>query len=62
MRRKRGDRGHVQEVRGARRGGVGMPLRIGGVVILAIFLIGFWLTGAYLVDRVGAGDATGAVV
>ena len=53
MRWTPGDRGNVEDVRGG-GGGYGMPLGIGGVVIL---LIGSWLTGVNLFDVVEAAAA-----
>ena len=60
MRWTTGDRGNVQDARGSRSGGVGIPLGIGGVVVL---LIGSWLTGVNLFDVVGSsgGGATDVV-
>src|SRR5688572_19435783 len=57
MRWTPGNRGNVQDARGG-GGGYGMPLGIGGVVIL---LIGSWLTGVNLFDVVGSGGATDVV-
>jgi uncharacterized protein len=58
MRWTPGNRGNVQDARGRSGGGYGMPLGIGGVVIL---LIGSWLTGVNLFDVVGSGGATNVV-
>ena len=58
MRWTPGNRGNVQDVRGGGGGGMGMPLGIGGVVIL---LVGSWLTGVNLFDVVGGGGATDVV-
>ena len=57
MRWTPGNRGNVQDARGS-SGGYGIPLGIGGVVIL---LIGSWLTGVNLFDVVGGGGATEVV-
>ena len=59
MRWTPGNRGNVQDVRGGGGGGMGMPLGIGGVVIL---LIGSWLTGVNLFDVVGGGGGATEVV
>ena len=60
MRWTRGDRGNVQDLRGGGGGGgLGVPLGIGGVLIL---LVGSWLTGVNLFDAVaGGGGATDVV-
>ena len=59
MRWTPGNRGNVQDLRGSSGGGgFGVPLGIGGVVIL---LIGSWLTGVNLFDVVGGGGATDVV-
>jgi uncharacterized protein len=58
MRWTPGNRGNVQDMRGRSGGGMGMPLGIGGVVIL---LVGSWLTGVNLFDVVGGGAATDVV-
>ncbi len=58
MRWTPGNRGNVEDARGS-SGGVGIPLGIGGVVIL---LIGSWLTGVNLFDVVGGGGAATDVV
>ena len=55
MRWTTGDRGNVQDLRGG-GGGMGIPLGIGGVVIL---LVGSWLTGVNLFDVVGTGTSSG---
>ena len=57
MRWTTGDRGNVQDARGS-RGGYGVPLGIGGVLVL---LVGSWLTGVNLFDVVGGGGATDVV-
>jgi predicted metalloprotease len=57
MRWTTGDRGNIQDMRGS-RSGMGVPLGIGGVVIL---LVGSWLTGVNLFDVVGGGGATDVV-
>jgi uncharacterized protein len=59
MRWTPGNRGNVEDARGRSSGGVGIPLGIGGVVIL---LIGSWLTGVNLFDVVGGGGAATDVV
>ena len=59
MRWTPGNRGNVEDARGSSGGGVGIPLGIGGVVIL---LIGSWLTGVNLFDVVGGGGAATDVV
>jgi uncharacterized protein len=56
MRWTTGDRSNIEDARGRRGGGMGMPLGIGGVVVL---LIGSWLTGVNLFDVVG-GSGGGA--
>ncbi len=58
MRWTPGNRGNVEDARGS-SGGVGIPLGIGGVVVL---LIGSWLTGVNLFDVVGGGGAATDVV
>ena len=58
MRWTRGDRGNVEDLRGRSGGGMGIPLGIGGVVIL---LVGSWLTGVNLFDVVGGGGASDVV-
>ena len=58
MRWTRGDRGNIQDARGGGGGGLGIPLGIGGVVVL---LVGSWLTGVNLFDVVGGGGATDVV-
>ena len=55
MRWTRGDRSNVEDLRGRSGGGMGMPLGIGGVLVL---LVGSWLTGVNLFDVVGGGGAT----
>ena len=60
MRWTRGDRGNVQDLRGGGGGGgMGVPLGIGGVLIL---LVGSWLTGVNLFDAVGGGGGATDVV
>ena len=59
MRWTPGNRGNVEDARGRSAGGIGMPLGIGGVVIL---LIGSWLTGVNLFDVVGGGGGAADVV
>ena len=58
MRWTPGNRGNVQDVRGRSGGGMGMPLGIGGVLVL---LVGSWLTGVNLFDVVGGGGASDVV-
>jgi uncharacterized protein len=58
MRWTPGNRGNVQDARGGGGGGLGMPLGIGGVVVL---LIGSWLTGVNLFDVVGGGGSADVV-
>jgi predicted metalloprotease len=55
MRWTTGDRSNVQDLRGS-RGGMGIPLGIGGVLVL---LVGSWLTGVNLFDVVGSGTSAG---
>ncbi len=52
MRWTPGNRGNVEDLRGRSGGGMGMPLGIGGVLVL---LVGSWLTGVNLFDVVGGG-------
>ena len=52
MRWTRGNRGNVQDARGGGRRRMGIPLGIGGVLVL---LVGSWLTGVNLFDVVGGG-------
>lgn len=59
MRWTRGDRGNVRDLRGSSGGGMGMPLGIGGVLVL---LVGSWLTGVNLFDVVGGGGGSAPVV
>jgi uncharacterized protein len=60
MRWTPGNRGNVPDVRGrSGGGGMGMPLGIGGVVIL---LVGSWLTGVNLFQVVGGGGGAADVV
>jgi predicted metalloprotease len=54
MRWTTGDRGNVQDLRGG-GGGMGIPLGIGGVLVL---LVGSWLTGVNLFDIVGSGTSS----
>jgi predicted metalloprotease len=54
MRWKAGDRSNVQDLRGG-GGGMGIPLGVGGVLVL---LVGSWLTGVNLFDVVGSGSAS----
>jgi predicted metalloprotease len=58
MRWTPGDRGNVDDLRGSSGGGggLGIPLGIGGVVVL---LIGSWLTGINLFSLLGSGDTAG---
>ena len=58
MRWTRGDRSNVEDARGAGGGGVGIPLGIGGVLVL---LVGSWLTGVNLFDVVGGGGGAADV-
>ena len=58
MRWTRGDRGNIQDARGG-GGGMGIPLGIGGVVVL---LIGSWLTGVDLFQVVGGGGTASDTV
>jgi uncharacterized protein len=56
MRWTPGDRSDVEDLRGrSGGGGFGIPLGIGGVLIL---LVGSWLTGVNLFSLVGSGPAT----
>ncbi len=55
MRWTSGNRGNVEDLRGRSGGGMGIPLGIGGVLVL---LVGSWLTGVNLFDVVGGGGAT----
>ena len=59
MRWTPGNRGNVEDARGSSGGGVGIPLGIGGVVVL---LIGSWLTGVNLFDVVDTGGGATDVV
>jgi predicted metalloprotease len=54
MRWRAGDRSNVQDLRGG-GGGMGVPLGIGGVLVL---LVGSWLTGINLFDVVGSGSSS----
>jgi predicted metalloprotease len=58
MRWTPGSRGNIQDLRGRSGGGMGVPLGIGGVLIL---LVGSWLTGVNLFDVVGGSGATDVV-
>jgi predicted metalloprotease len=58
MRWTPGGRGNIQDLRGRSGGGMGVPLGIGGVLVL---LVGSWLTGVNLFDIVGGGGATDVV-
>jgi predicted metalloprotease len=58
MRWTPGDRGNIEDRRGRSGGGMGIPLGIGGVLVL---LVGSWLTGINLFDVVGEGGATDVV-
>ena len=58
MRWTPGNRGNIEDARGRSAGGMGMPLGIGGVVVL---LVGSWLTGVNLFDVVGGGGSTDVV-
>jgi predicted metalloprotease len=59
MRWTRGDRGNIQDLRGGGGGGgLGIPLGVGGVLVL---LVGSWLTGVNLLEVVGGGGATDVV-
>ena len=58
MRWTRGDRGNIQDLRGGGGGGLGVPLGIGGVLVL---LVGSWLTGVNLFDVVGGGGSADVV-
>ena len=51
MRWRAGDRSNVQDLRGGGGRGLGVPLGIGGVLVL---LVGSWLTGVNLFDVVGS--------
>jgi len=57
MRWTSGDRGNVEDMRGqsAGGGGFGIPMGIGGVLVL---LVGSWLTGVNLFSLFGSGDVT----
>ncbi len=59
MRWTPGNRGNIQDLRGRSGGGMGMPLGIGGVVLL---LVGSWLTGVDLFQVVGGGGGATDVV
>jgi uncharacterized protein len=56
MRWRTGDRSNVQDLRGGGGSGMGIPLGVGGVLVL---LVGSWLTGVNLFDVVGSN--TGSV-
>ena len=55
MRWTPGDRTNVEDFRGHSGGGFGIPLGIGGVLVL---LVGSWLTGVNLFSLVGTGGST----
>ena len=55
MRWTPGDRTNVEDLRGRSGGGFGIPLGIGGVLVL---LVGSWLTGVNLFSLVGTGGST----
>ena len=55
MRWTPGDRTNVEDFRGRSGGGFGIPLGIGGVLVL---LVGSWLTGVNLFSLVGTGGST----
>jgi len=55
MRWTLGDRTNVEDFRGRSGGGFGIPLGIGGVLVL---LVGSWLTGVNLFSLVGTGGST----
>ena len=58
MRWSTGDGGNVEDVRGrSAGGGLGIPMGIGGVVVL---LVGSWLTGVNLFSLVGMGGGSSA--
>ena len=59
MRWTPGNRGNVEDLRGRSGGGMGMPLGIGGVLVL---LVGSWLTGVNLFDVVGGGGGAATEV
>ena len=59
MRWTPGTRGNVDDLRGRSGGGMGIPLGIGGVLVL---LVGSWLTGVNLFDIVGGGGGATDVV
>jgi predicted metalloprotease len=59
MRWTPGNRGNVQDARGRSGGGMGVPLGIGGVLIL---LVGSWLTGVNLFSIIGSGTGADDVV
>src|SRR5438067_2150448 len=54
MRWTLGDRTNVEDFRGRSGGGFGIPLGIGGVLVL---LVGSWLTGVNLFSLVGGGSS-----
>src|SRR5437660_12225477 len=56
MRWTPGDRTNVEDFRGRSGGGFGIPLGIGGVLVL---LVGSWLTGVNLFSLVGTGGSSG---
>jgi uncharacterized protein len=58
MRWTPGDRGNVEDLRGrSGGGGLGIPLGIGGVLVL---LVGSWLTGVNLFSIIGSGGGAGS--
>lgn len=59
MRWTPGGRGNIQDLRGRSGGGMGIPLGIGGVLVL---LIGSWLTGVNLFSVIGSGSGSEDVV
>jgi predicted metalloprotease len=59
MRWTPGNRGNIQDLRGRSGGGMGIPLGIGGVLVL---LIGSWLTGVNLFSLIGSGTGADDVV
>jgi hypothetical protein len=59
MRWSAGNRGNIQDLRGRSGGGMGIPLGIGGVLVL---LIGSWLTGVNLFSLIGSGTGADDVI
>lgn len=55
MRWTSGDRSNVEDLRGRSAGGFGIPLGIGGVLVL---LVGSWLTGVNLFSLLGSGTTS----